>query len=113
MPVVSWFLHRLAEQRIRSESALAQPLLQPGFVPPDLPQQHVHQLIHRFVGILGGLFGAAAECLGRTYPVPLRCVAVEDQFVNSGTPEELREYYGLTWKEIVDASAQAWALRRR
>ncbi len=64
-------------------------------------------------GNIGGLFGAAAECLGRTYPVPLRCVAVEDQFVNSGTPEELREYYGLTWKEIVDASAQAWALRRR
>ena len=62
---------------------------------------------------IGGLFGAAAECLGRTYPVPLRCVAVEDQFVNSGTPEELREYYGLTWKEIADASAQAWALRRR
>ena len=64
-------------------------------------------------GNIGGLFGAVAECLGRTYPVPLRCVAVEDQFVNSGTPEELREYYGLTWKEIVDASAQAWALRRR
>lgn len=64
-------------------------------------------------GGIGGLFGAVAECLGRTYPVPLRSVAAEDSFVNSGTPEELREYYGLTWKEIVDASSQAWALRRR
>ena len=62
---------------------------------------------------IGGLFGAAAECLGRTYPVPLRSVSVPDEFINSGTPDELREYYGLTHKEIVDAAAQAWALRRR
>ena len=62
---------------------------------------------------IGGLFGAAAECLGRTYPVPLRSVSAPDEFINSGTPDELREYYGLTHKEIVDAAAQAWALRRR
>lgn len=63
--------------------------------------------------VIGGLFGAAAECLARTYPVPMRCVAVADQFVDSGTPEELHGYYGLTWQEIVDAAAQSWALRRR
>jgi transketolase len=40
-------------------------------------------------------------------------VAIDDQFVHSGTPDELREYFGLTWKEIVNAAAQAWALRRR
>ena len=62
---------------------------------------------------IGGLGGAAAECLGRTYPVPIRFVGIGDEFVNSGTPEELREYYGLTRKEIVSAAAQAWALRRR
>ena len=62
---------------------------------------------------IGGLFGAAAECLGRTCPVPMRSVAVADQFVNSGTPEELHGYYGLTWQEIVDAAAEVWALRRR
>lgn len=64
-------------------------------------------------GGIGGLFGAAAECLGRTCPVPLRSVCVPDEFINSGTQDELREYYGLTPKEIVDAAAQAWALRRR
>lgn len=62
---------------------------------------------------IGGLFGAAAECLGRTCPVPVRSVAVPDEFIDSGTPDELREYYGLTSKEIIDAAAQAWALRRR
>ncbi|MDO5115083.1 MAG: transketolase C-terminal domain-containing protein [Synergistaceae bacterium] len=64
-------------------------------------------------GGAGGLFGLASECLGAACPVPLRSVAAPDEFINSGTPEELREYYGLTWKEIVDAAAQAWVLRRR
>lgn len=62
---------------------------------------------------IGGLGGAVSECLCRTYPVPVRFVAVEDQYVNSGYPDELREYYGLTWREIVNAAAQVWALRRR
>lgn len=62
---------------------------------------------------VGGLCGAVSECLCRTYPIPVRFVAVEDQYVNSGHPSELREYYGLTWKEIVSAASQVWALRRR
>ena len=62
---------------------------------------------------VGGLGSSVAECLARTYPIPVRFVAVEDQIVNSGLPGELREYYGLTWKEIVNAAAQVWALRRR
>ncbi|MBQ9882745.1 MAG: transketolase [Synergistes sp.] len=61
----------------------------------------------------GGLFSAVAECLGRTYPVPLRSVSVGGGFVDSGAYDELCEYYGLTSKEIVDAAAQVWALRRR
>lgn len=64
-------------------------------------------------GSIGGLYGAAAECLSRTYPVPMRSVSAGDQFISSGTSEELREYYGLTRQEIVDAAAQVWALRRR
>lgn len=62
---------------------------------------------------IGGLCGAVAECLATTYPVPVRFVAIDDQFVHSGTPDELREYFGLTWKEIVNAAAQVWPLRRR
>lgn len=62
---------------------------------------------------IGGLCSAVAECLSQTYPVPVRFAAVDDKFVDSGSPDELREYYGLTWKEIVNAAAQVWALRRR
>ena len=62
---------------------------------------------------IGGLYSAVSECLSSTYPVPIRSVAVEDQYVNSGESGELREYYGLTWKEIVNAVSQVLALRRR
>ena len=61
----------------------------------------------------GGLFGAVAECLCGGYPVPARGVAAEDRFGQSGTEEELREYYGLTRDEIVRNALQVWAIRRR
>ncbi|MDR3281168.1 MAG: transketolase [Synergistaceae bacterium] len=61
----------------------------------------------------GGLYGAASECLGGSYPVPVRGVSVEDRFGQSGTEEELREYYGLTHREIVHNVLQVWAIRRR
>jgi transketolase len=61
----------------------------------------------------GGLFGVAAECISRGYPVPARSVSLEDRFGQSGTGEELREYYGLTQREIVHNALQVWAIRRR
>lgn len=63
--------------------------------------------------IVGGLYSALSEALCGSFQAPVRAVAVEDVFVSSGTPEELREYYGLTSKEIISAAAQVWALRRR
>lgn len=62
---------------------------------------------------IGGLYGAVAECLCRNYNIPLHSVAVEDSFGQSGTPDELREYYGLTRREIVHHAVQAWSMRRR
>jgi transketolase len=62
---------------------------------------------------MGGLYGAVAECLCRNYNVPVRGVAVEDSFVQSGTPGEIQEYYGLTHREIVHNVVQAWSMRRR
>ncbi|MDR1944232.1 MAG: transketolase, partial [Synergistaceae bacterium] len=45
---------------------------------------------------IAGLFGAVTECLGRNYTVPVRSVSIDDDFGQSGSPEELQEYYGLT-----------------
>jgi transketolase len=62
---------------------------------------------------VAGLYGAVAECLARNYTVPVRSVAIEDDFGQSGTPEEIHEYYGLTHREIVHNVIQVWAMRRR
>ncbi|MDR1885927.1 MAG: transketolase [Synergistaceae bacterium] len=62
---------------------------------------------------IAGLYGAVAECLSRSYTVPLRSVGIEDEFGQSGASEELQEYYGLTHREIVHNVVQVWAMRRR
>lgn len=62
---------------------------------------------------VAGLYGAVAEQLCKNYSIPARSVASRDSFGQSGTPEELREYYGLTYREIVHNVVQVWAMRRR
>ncbi len=53
--------------------------------------------------IRGGMGSAVAECLARHYPVPMEFVGVDDQFGQSGTPEELIEHYGMGTKGIIKA----------
>lgn len=62
---------------------------------------------------IGGLGGAVAELISAQCPAPIKSVAVGDRFGQSGNAAELREYYGLTYREIVGAAAQAWSMRRR
>ena len=45
--------------------------------------------------IAGGMGSAVAEILARNYPVPIEFVGVNDQFGQSGTPNELIKHYGL------------------
>ena len=49
----------------------------------------------------GGLGGAVAEVLGEQCPVPLTRVGMADRFGESGTADELLEYFGLTAPHIV------------
>lgn len=51
--------------------------------------------------VRGGMGSAVAECLVQRHPVPMRFVGVDDQFGQSGTPEELIEYYGMGSDSIV------------
>lgn len=48
----------------------------------------------------GGLGSAVAEVLAKNAPAPIEFVGVKDTFGESGEPEELMGYFGLTWKEI-------------
>ena len=51
----------------------------------------------------GGLFGAVAEALTRTYPVPIEPIGMPDSFGESGEPQQLLKKYGMTDKDIVKA----------
>ncbi|PIQ66690.1 MAG: transketolase, partial [Candidatus Zambryskibacteria bacterium CG11_big_fil_rev_8_21_14_0_20_42_18] len=53
--------------------------------------------------IRGGMGSAVAESLAKNYPVPIEFIGVDDQFGQSGTPEELIEYYGMGVGSIVKA----------
>ncbi len=48
----------------------------------------------------GGLGSAVAEVLAQKYPVPIEFIGVKDKFGQSGTPDELIEYYGMGVKSI-------------
>ena len=54
--------------------------------------------------INGGLGDLVAGLLARNTPTPIEMVAVNDQFGESGTPQQLLEKYGLDTPNIVDAA---------
>src|SRR3989338_1035877 len=61
--------------------------------------------------VTGGLGGAVAECLSQNFPVPLKIIGIEDQFGESGEPNELMEKFGLTEKAIVKAISEVLRIK--
>jgi transketolase len=55
----------------------------------------------------GGLGDSIAQLLARIHPAPMEMVAVNDQFGQSGKPEELLKKYGLDFPDIVAAALKA------
>lgn len=51
----------------------------------------------------GGLGDAVCQLLGRKMPTPVEMVAVDDQFGESGTPDELMKLYGLDQEHIIES----------
>lgn len=54
--------------------------------------------------IAGGMGSAVAEVLAAHRPTQIEFVGIKDVFGESGAPEELMEYFGLTAAGIVDAA---------
>lgn len=52
--------------------------------------------------IIGGLGSAVSELVSEFHPVPVKRMGLEDTFGQSGTPDELLTYYGLTVERIVE-----------
>jgi len=50
--------------------------------------------------IKGGLGGAIAELLGENHPTIMKRIGMQDEFGQSGTPDQLLEHYGLDAKHI-------------
>ncbi len=59
--------------------------------------------------VFAGMGSAVAECLVERYPVPMRFVGVHDRFGQSGTPEQLVDYYGMGLDAIIDAARKVIA----
>lgn len=57
----------------------------------------------------GGLGDSISQLLSRRMPVPVEYVAVDDQFGESGTPDQLMKAYGLDMEHIMDACKKAIA----
>ncbi len=55
----------------------------------------------------GGLGGIVAEVLSEAHPMPVRRVGVQDQFGQSGKPDQLLEAYGLTPQAVAAAAKSA------
>ncbi len=53
----------------------------------------------------GGFGGAVAELLSEKLPTPLKRIGMQDRFGESGTPNELLEYFGLTGARIAEKAA--------
>ncbi|MCR4278367.1 MAG: transketolase family protein, partial [bacterium] len=53
--------------------------------------------------ITGGLGGAVAEYLAKTYPVPMEFIGVPDVFGETGEPQELIERFGMGVSHIKNA----------
>lgn len=56
--------------------------------------------------ITGGLGGAVAELLSEHLPVPLKRIGVKDRFGESGKPDELLRFFGLTHTHIAMTAHQ-------
>ncbi len=52
--------------------------------------------------IKGGFGGAIAELLSEKMPTPLKRIGMQDRYGESGEPNELLDYFGLTAEKMVD-----------
>ncbi len=53
--------------------------------------------------IRGGMGSAVSECLAKNYPVPIEFIGVDDQFGQSGLPDQLLDHYGMEVRHVKEA----------
>ena len=63
--------------------------------------------------IWGGLGSAVSQLISSNRPIPIEFIGMNDEYAESGKPEELFEKYGLTAKAIVQAAERAISSKTR
>lgn len=63
--------------------------------------------------VIGGLGSAVCEALAEGCPAPVERVGLRDVFGQSGTAEELLDYYGLTPAHLVEAAERVLQRKRK
>ncbi|MBU0750211.1 transketolase family protein [Patescibacteria group bacterium] len=56
--------------------------------------------------VAGGFGSAIAECLSESFPVPVKRLGIQDEFGQSGEPNELIEHYGLSASYIAHVARE-------
>ncbi len=56
--------------------------------------------------ITGGLFSAVSEVLIRKCPTQVKPIGIEDEFGQSGSPQELMDFYGLSANNIAEKAQE-------
>ncbi|MGE5552509.1 MAG: transketolase family protein [Betaproteobacteria bacterium] len=62
--------------------------------------------------LVGGLGSAVAEVVATEYPVPLAMIGINDTFGESGSPEELLAFHGLTADNVVRVARSLLARKK-
>lgn len=60
----------------------------------------------------GGLFSIVSETLSETYPVPVRPVAIEDRFGESGEYWQILQACGLTTEHIIEEAHKSISMKK-
>ncbi len=68
----------------------------------DMAKKHKKIITCEEHSIIGGLGSAVSEALSENAPIELKRIGVRDVFGQSGPPNELMAYYGLTAQDIVN-----------
>lgn len=103
--------HALLAARILEEEGIGTSVLNLSTIKP-LDREGILAFAKKHKAILtveehqaaGGMGSAVSELLSQEYPIPMKIVGVQDQFGQSGTPEELIKHYGLDSISIATAA---------
>ena len=60
----------------------------------------------------GGMGSAVLECISQNFPVPVKMIGINDRYGESGTFEDLKEYYEVNYKYIAEAARRVVAMKK-